>query len=586
MLIVGFKAGGHDPSVVFFQDGKVVFAAEEERFTRNKFSRGSIPLKSFYAGLHHLGITSSEVDYWAVHHANPLIVAYRTILPFLLKPPRNFLEFRFVAIQTHWVIRRFLFGWFRGDLPYQKFFSEIKVKKPKIFFVEHHIAHGLSASLFCGLDTGISISMDGKGDGVSIMTAKFANHDASILNSKFFKVMKRYDPRYSLGLGYSELTKYLGFAPNDAEYKVMGLASYGKHIYNMSAIFGFEKNLPRRKVTSYIFWYKKSDDIKKFFNKPPRTPESDLDSIHMNIAASLQNKLEESVLEFSKTQLSQSNTSNLVLSGGVALNVKMNMILRDKLKLNNLFIQPVSSDAGLALGACGFVYKKLTGKTPQPLTSLHLGPSVVNFEPPDNFATKKLKYVKYPNYEALVEDLAIQIASGAVVAWMQGRMEFGPRALGARSILADPRLRSNQDRVNAKIKFRESFRPFCPSMLKSEFLNYVEVGTNWQVSKSLKFMIEAFSANSKALQEIPAVIHVDGTMRPQVIDETEKNESITPYLMLLHAFKKKTGIGVLLNTSLNRRGEPIACYPKEGLDIFLHTDLDLLVIDKYIISKI
>ena len=587
MVIVGFKAGWHDPSVVFLVNGNVAFAAEEERFTRVKHAGGSLPINSFKAGLSYLGISISDINYWSIHHAHPLLLMVRTIFPNLAKPPRNLLELRFSVIQVRDIIRFFI-SWLKGNLPYQLFFKELSIKKPNKFFVEHHIGHGLSSTLFCKIEKGISLSMDGQGDGTSIMVSKFNNTKSNILFRKktsYFKVMKRYDPRYSLGFGYTEFTKYLGFEPNDAEYKVMGLASYGKPQHDMLSIFGFENGVPKRKVSSYIYWSKKSKDLNLFFRREPRAPESEWDQTYADIAASVQTELESTVLKFSRKELSRFKESNLVFSGGVALNVKMNKVVRENLNLKNFFVQPVSSDAGLALGGAAHVYRKVTGKLPEHLNSLHLGPDVKDFELPSISENEKLSVTTYTNYEELCDWLAHKIASGAVVAWMQGRMEFGPRALGARSILADPRLEVNKDRVNAKIKFRELFRPFCPSMLKSDFIKYIEPNTNWQASKSLNFMVEAFQASSKAKDEIPAVIHIDGSMRPQVLEENENNLSIAPYLTLLKAFKKQTGIGVLLNTSLNRRGEPIACYPAEGYDIFLNTDLDILVIDKNIIQK-
>lgn len=338
-------------------------------------------------------------------------------------------------------------------------------------------------------------------------------------------------------------------------------------------------------MASYLYWKPQSTHLADFLGIEKRTPESDWSQVHANLASSVQFELEQSMLSFSHLQLIKEQKVDLVLSGGVALNVKMNMILREKLNLNSFFVQPVSSDAGLALGCAGYMHKRLTGLNPKPMTSLHLGPDITEYSLEPINLNKKVTIEKFQNWEDLCEIVAKEISSGAVIAWMQGRMEFGPRSLGARSIIADPRKLENKDHVNSKIKFRELFRPFCPSMLKSDFINYVEEGSKWEFSKSLPFMIEAFRVNEKARAEIPAVVHVDNTIRPQVLDEASYYLSEQPYVMLLKAFKKITGIGVLLNTSLNRRGEPIACEPLEGLEILLKTDLDFLVIGRSIIRK-
>jgi carbamoyltransferase len=597
VIIVGLKSGGHDPSIAILKDGELVFAAEEERFTRKKHAHGQIPINALKSGLKSINVPAELVNYWVIHHAHPLKLIYRTAVPYLMKPPKNILELRFAVIQIRDEINYF-WSWYNKKTPVQKLFQELGLKNPNIIFLEHHVAHSLSATLFQDVSEGLSISLDGMGDGSSLMVGTFSNKISQtsklqkiILCSqqynfkKFFQIRMRFDPRFSLGLAYSEFTKFLGFEPNDAEYKVMGLASYGVPKYNLKKVFGFDKGIPKRKLASYVYWKPKSTSLADFLGIEKRTPESDWSQEHANLASSVQFELEQSMLSFSHQQLNKQQKVNLVLSGGVALNVKMNMNLREKLNLNSFFVQPVSSDAGLALGCAGYMYKKLTGLNPKPLKSLHLGPDITAYSLAPIELNQKVTIEKFQNWEDLCKIVAKEISSGAVVAWMQGRMEFGPRSLGARSILADPRKLENRDHVNSKIKFREMFRPFCPSMLKSDFIKYVEEGSKWELSNSLPFMIEAFRVNDKATAEIPAVVHIDKTIRPQILDESSDYLSEQPYLMLLKAFKNITGIGVLLNTSLNRRGEPIACKPLEGLEIFLDTHLDLLVIGKNIIRK-
>jgi len=261
------------------------------------------------------------------------------------------------------------------------------------------------------------------------------------------------------------------------------------------------------------------------------------------------------------------------------------MVIREQApNLENFFVQPVSSDAGLALGCAAFGFYNLTGRFPSPMKSLHLGPHIDDFQLDEKLVTS-FDSENFTDFNQLAKVVASEIASGSIVGWMQGGMELGPRSLGARSILADPRKIENRDRVNEKIKFRELFRPFCPSMLKSDFLKYVEEDSKWEISKSLQFMIEAFRVNQLAVDEIPAVVHVHKTIRPQILDESMNVESEKPFLLLLQEFKSITGIGVLLNTSLNRRGEPIACSPTDGLKIFEGTDLDMMVVGTRIFRK-
>jgi carbamoyltransferase len=387
-------------------------------------------------------------------------------------------------------------------------------------------------------------------------------------------------------LAYTGFTKYLGFEPNDSEYKVMGLASYGIPNLDINKIFGFKNGKPKRKVMAYVYNWRKSTHLFDLFGEPARDNNSQVTEFHENLAASAQLKLEQSALDFSLKALKKYKENSLVLSGGVALNVKMNMVLRDKLPLNKFFVQPVSSDAGLALGCVGYVYKYLTNRQPAKLDSLYLGPDISEYSLDFLKLNTKISVQNYDNISDCIDQVALYISRGAVIAWMQGRMEFGPRALGARSILADPRNEKNRDHVNSKIKFRELFRPFCPSMLKTDFQKYISTDSKYDISQSLPFMIEAFKVNDLAKLEIPAVVHVDNTIRPQVLDEDLPINFNNPYFLLLQKFKKITSIGVILNASLNRRGEPIASSPSEGLDILVNTDLDYLVIGKTIIEKI
>jgi carbamoyltransferase len=589
------KAGGHDPAMAVMVDGRIVAAAEEERFIRKKHAQGSIPINAIKFGLKYANKTVDEVDLWVVSHAKPHLVVFRTIWPYLKSWPRNHAELRYAAIQ----IRNVLYFWrnYRnGILPFQKLFDALGVANPKVDFLEHHQAHNLSASMYSSISRGLAVSLDGKGDGTSLMVCQFSNSEKlrgklirnlyhTYLGSKLL-IIKRFDPRYSLGLAYTSFTKYLGFEPNDAEYKVMGLASYGNSTIKIRRIFGYDNSgRPTRKIAPYTYNWRRSRHFETYFQQKAREPESAIGEFHKNLAASVQKELEQSSLAFISRHLKKSKEKSLVLSGGVCLNVKMNMTVRERVPfLEEFFVQPVSSDAGLALGCVAYGYQKLTGKFPEPMSTLHLGPHINDFDVKLDLISNFF-YDEFENYDQLCKVISQEIASGNVVGWMQGNMELGPRSLGARSILADPRKVENRDRVNEKIKFRELFRPFCPSMLKYDFLKYVDEKSNWKISRSLPYMIEAFRVNELAVKEIPAVVHVDNTIRPQVLEENKNNPSEAPFVTLLQEFRKLTGIGVLLNTSLNRRGEPIACSPNDGLNIFKGTDLDLMVIGNRVFRK-
>lgn len=575
-VYVSFKSGGHDPSMAILIDGKIVAAAEEERFVRKKHARGHLPINAINWGLKKFGLKPSDVDCWIVTHVHPLVMPFVWIRAYLVPRPKNLTEIRYCLIRLkHTII--FVKRFFLRSLPYQLLLKELGIKHAKVKFLEHHLAHSYSSFLFSPFLTTLSISIDGKGDETSILIGEVKSPGGEI------KPLKRFDARFSLGLAFASLTKFLGFEPNDGEYKVMGLAPYGKPVIDLSPIFGIsrEGNVTRS-FLPFIFNWKNSRHLQKFLGVEERTPESEIEPFHADLAASAQSTLESSMLNFIRHLRAKYSSSNLCLSGGVALNVKMNKRIRDEVGLSGIYVQPVSSDSGLPLGGVAWEWYQNSKSKPEPLNSLHLGPDIEEFDIID--AIESYGY-RFEVLDKVVNQTATLLSEGAIIGWMQGRMELGPRALGARSILADPRTIQNRDMVNEKIKFREMFRPFCPSMLEEDFVRYCRTPKDAPNSLGKPFMIETFETTPEAAREIPAVVHIDYTTRPQVLGNTNWEASEFKYYSLLRSFKNITGVGVLLNTSFNRRGEPIACSPKDGLEIFRNTALDYLVIGNFLVHR-
>ena len=454
--------------------------------------------------------------------------------------------------------------------PYQQIFKIIGGSRRKVYSFDHHSCHASSAYYGSGFDDAAVLCMDGKGEATSI--SMWHGKDGKL------RLLKRYGIFDSLGYLYGSITDFLGLRINDGEYKVMGLAPYGKPVYQMDDVISVDDrgvNINTR-YSLYPLSIRNLETrfpsiTKEYREDAPPQPNTD-------IASTLQDRLEKSALWYVKELLSlvishsSPDIQNLCLAGGVALNVKMNKIIWESGLVKNLWVQPAAGDMGNVLGAGWLLYAKKTGRRPEPLQHLYLGPEYGKEEIEIAFEKSGLQYRKSDD---VARETAELLSQGKIIAWFQGRMEFGPRALGSRSVLADPRTAAMKDTINAKVKFREPFRPFCPSFLEGHGPKIMEKYT------PSPFMVMSFSVKQEWQEKIPAVVHVDNTVRPQ-----EVFASTNPiYARMIRNFYEKTGVPVVLNTSLNVKGEPIVNTPEEAIAFFKKTDVDFLAIGNYLVEK-
>lgn len=562
MIILAYK-DGHDPAACLLRDGRIIAACEEERFMRKKHAPSVFPEKSIRFCLEQAGVNEGDVDHVVYARLKPFPTALRVLLYYFIHPPSSWLQARYTVshlmVQLRGIARALL-----GRAGYQKI-REIFPNLPrKIHSFEHHLCHAASAYYYSELQDSLIVTWDGKGEATSVMVAK-GEGDA-------IRIISRRGVFSSLGLLYSAATKYLGFTPNDGEYKVMGLAPYGKPVVDFSHILRPDKDRGFWANPDFVVYPTAVESFVKSFGPRRRSEEPVLEK-HKNFAASLQLALENAGLSFVKAELRRNPSRNLCLAGGVALNVKLTRRIWDSGMVNGLFVQPAAGDDGLVLGAAALLYSRLTGSRVEKLRDLYFGPE---YSATEALAAIEDAHLKYTVEKNTVVSTAGLLANGKVVGWFQGRMEFGPRALGNRSVLAHPGKQETKELVNEKIKFRESFRPFCPSILAEHAPEYLK---NFQ---SAPYMIMSFATKEEKVNgKIPAVVHVDGTVRPQSV-ERDFNPR---YYDLLRAFFQITGLPAVLNTSMNIRGEPIVCSPQDAVNFFLKTNVDALVIGDFLIRR-
>jgi carbamoyltransferase len=573
MIILGIAGTvSHDPAAALFIDGKLIAAAEEERFLRDKHAKNKFPLEAVKFCLRHAGISIHDVDAFSLSFA-----------PIGLKSPA-----RWHYAKRYWYAPdRAIMAILNGNRHYKrnmKKMSEMLIalgadpQKVKIIPVEHHLAHASSAYHLSGFTEKTAIlGIDGKGE----YATTFIGYGE---NGKITKIKEFYDPD-SLGGLYGALTQYLGFEMLDGEFKVMGMAPYGNpKRFDFSRLISH--NGKTFKVnTDYVNTvglrrYKQNGESYYFSQKlidwlGPKREGDEIDDPYIDYAASIQALLEEVVLQLVDTYLKPilQETGKLCFAGGVALNVKLNQRIMQLPYVKELFVQPASGDAGTALGAATYV-AAAAGEKIHPMEHAYLGPQYTN----DDCIAACLKHPEKPKYTVLSntpEKAAELLAAGHPLAWFQGRMEFGPRALGNRSILGDPSSAGIAERINAQIKYRERWRPFCPSMLDTVAEDLL------QSKHPAPYMTFTFDVAEHWKTRVPEVVHEDGTARAQVV--TEKTNP--RYYALLKALEAKNGNGVVLNTSLNRRGEPMVCSPTDALNMFYGSDLPYLIMEDIMIEK-
>ena len=592
-VILGLSAFYHDSAAALVVDGMIVAAAQEERFTRKKHDAG-FPENAVRYVLSEAGLTLGEIDHVAFFE-KPFLKFERLLETYVTNAPRGLRSFR-SAMPV----------WIRGKLFQRRLLArslkavDSSFRGPSsILFSEHHYSHAASAFFPSPFDEAVVLTLDGVGEWATTTVALGRGNSCEIVKEIHFP--------HSLGLLYSAFTYYMGFKVNSGEYKVMGLAPYGEAVYKDLIL---DKLIDLRPDGSFrldqrYFDYATglrmtNDRFADLFGRPARKPESDLlEQFHMDVAASLQAVTEEVVLTITRALAVEHNIPNLCLAGGVALNCVANgKILRDG-AFPGLWIQPAAGDAGGAIGAALAVYHRELGAPrivtgTDAMSGAFLGPAFDDDEIASDLRSCGAVFETVEEDEML-SFTADALAAGKAVGWFQGRMEFGPRALGGRSILADPRSASMQRTLNLKIKFRESFRPFAPSVLVEDAKEYfgLEVQSPYMllvadVNEDLRCSDTTGQGGLFGIQKlnmarstIPAVTHVDYSARIQTVHASTNYR----YQALLTEFRNRTGCSVLVNTSFNVRGEPIVCSPTDAFRCFMGTELDSLVIGRSILRK-
>lgn len=555
MNIIGISSHYHDSACCLIIDGKLVSAVEEERLSRLKHDN-RVPINAFNYCLKENNLTITDIDCIAFYE-NPYKKLNRQLWSaFSDISSKKRLNETILKLDPTKVMRDI-----RDVLGYGR---EIK-------FYDHHQSHAASSYFFSDFEESAFMTVDGVGEWA---TASFGFASADSI-----KISHSINYPNSVGLLYSTITSFLGFKVNDAEYKVMGLAPYGDPVYHELMLKLLECcSLKNFSLNHEFFDFSNpnrmyTEKLVELFGFEPRTPESKLEKKHFDLARSLQTLLEEILLGFVQDLYKLHPSKNLCMAGGVALNCVANGRIKREGPFENLFVQPAAGDSGAALGAAALAYSELSGKKyNQKLINVYLGPSYSNDDIAELLKGTPIKY-KTDNTKDMIMTSVERLSSGKVIGWFQGRLEFGPRALGSRSILADPRGPDMRDRINALVKKRESFRPFAPSVL------FEKVCEHFDLDHESPYMLETCNVCSPL--DLPAITHVDNSARVQTV--TKKCNGL--YYTLIKEFEAKTGCPLLLNTSFNLRSEPIVCDPLDAIVCFIRSKLDVLVLGDFLIDR-
>jgi carbamoyltransferase len=592
MLVLGISAFYHDSAVALIDDGEIIAAAQEERFSRIKHD-ASFPNLALDEVLKFQKLTFSDIDY-VVFYDKPLLKFERILETYLSDFPKGFKSFS-MSIPI----------WLREKLFLKNFLLKELKKRNKefrsnqILFSEHHMSHAASAFYPSPFNDAMILTLDGVGE--------WATGTIAIGKGNNLEIIKEMHFPHSLGLLYSAFTYFIGFRVNSGEYKVMGLAPYGKPIYE-DLIFENLIDLKEDgsfKLNQKYFNYSSgltmtNNKFSKLFGKSVRKPDTeDLEQFHMDMAASIQSVTEKIILKITKNISQEYKINNLCMAGGVALNCVANGKILRSGDFENIWIQPAAGDAGGAIGAAlAFWFKERKNLRKNNLNDSmngsYLGPSYSDKDIEEELKKYGANYKKY-TFDEVINNTAEYISKNKAIGWFQGRMEFGPRALGNRSILGNATSPETQKTLNLKVKYRESFRPFAPSVIEEECSEWFELNSSSpymllvdEVKKENQ--IHAISKNENlfgidqlnlARSNIPAVTHIDMSARIQTV--SSKTNPL--YHKLLSAIKSKTGCPVVVNTSFNVRGEPIVASPKDAFMCFMGTELDYLVIGNFILDK-
>lgn len=594
-VILGISAFFHDSAAALVIDGKIIAAAQEERFSRVK-NDASFPSNAIEYVLQEAGIRPQEVTY-ITFYEKPLLKFERLLETYHAFAPSGLKSF--LKAMPVWMKEKIFFR--------RMINSELKklgFPQSKLFFPEHHLSHAASAFYPSPFQESAILTIDGVGEWANMTIGYGDGNKISFLKEQHFP--------HSLGLFYSAITYYLGFKVNSGEYKVMGLAAYGdaeaertkdfttkilKNIVDIREDGSFLLNMEYFRFATHLTMTN-DGKWKELFNLSRREKEGELKQIHANLAFAAQKVLEKIVLKLSKTALKLTGSKKLVLAGGVALNGVVNGKILELEGLNHIWIQPAAGDSGGALGAALATWHILLDKgrekiTGEAMQGSYLGPGYSNEHIASMISQYRELDFEYLEEISLLNETANAIEKGLIVGWFQGRMEFGPRALGNRSILGDARNSEMQRKINQKIKFRESFRPFAPSVLQENVSEYFHLDTASPymllVREVKNIDKKETSMGAKSFMErldeirsnIPAVTHIDYTARIQTVSE----RSNLRYWKLLQQLKKRTGDGIVINTSFNVKDEPIVCSPRDAIECFLKTEMDMLVLENFIAYK-
>ncbi len=584
MFVLGISAFYHDSAAALIQDGKIIAAASEERFTRIK-NDNSFPAQSIAYCLSEASITIDQLDHIVFFEDTHLKFdrISRTYIAYL---PKSLLAFL-----------RAMGSWLTAKLSLEEAIRKHLKFNGELLFTPHHISHAASAFYPSPLEEAAILCIDGVGEWTTTSIGKGEGSQIQMLKEITYP--------HSLGMLYSAFTQFAGFKVNADEYKLMGLAPYGRPIYKqkiLDHLIDIKEDGSYKLNLKYFDYHHGLSTINKNFEKlfgfSRRVPETEIRAIDQDLAASIQSVFNDIIVKLATSAKQMTNSDNLVLAGGVALNCVANGFLASKKIFKKIWVQPAAGDAGGALGAALYAYfqilgnKRVTGVPDQGAS--HLGPEFSDKEIEHNLKLYGIQYSEFTDRKVLNEKIAEYLVDEKVIGLFQGRMEFGPRALGARSIIGDPRSEKMQRTMNLMIKYRENFRPFAPAVLKEHAHElfemdyhspYMQFVVPIRKDKQAKFK----EAQSDGLQERlyqrrsdwPAITHVDYSARVQTVDPNEN----PLFYDVIDAFYQKTGCPSVINTSFNIRGEPIVCTPLDALRCFFSNEMDVLVLDQFIITK-
>ncbi len=597
-IILGISAYYHDSAAALLIDGDIFAAAHEERFTRKK-QDPSFPINACRFVLDYAGITLDDVTAVAFYD-KPYIKFERLLETYHAFAPKGLTSFN-SAIPVWIKEKLFMKDMLREEL------AKLGGRIPKLYFPEHHLSHAASAFYPSPFEDAAIVTLDGVGEWGTLTICHGKGNKITVL--------KELDFPHSIGLFYTAFTYYCGFKVNSGEYKLMGLAPYGnKHAEETKEIKRkiLENMIDLREDGSFLlnmdyFDYatglSMTNDAKweKLFGFPRRKSESELNQHYMNMAYAIQEITEEMVLKLAETAKELTKSENIVLAGGVALNCVANgKLLRTKM-FKGLWVQPASGDAGGSLGAAmavhyiSFGHERTNIEKRDSMKGAYLGPEFSDRDIENVARRYGAKYKKFNDFSELCDKAADLLNNDTVIGWFQGRMEFGPRALGNRSILGDPRCPEMQKKLNLKIKYREGFRPFAPSVLEEDISTFFDIDT---ASPYMLLVAPVLESRRTKLPEkyeelplyerlyflrsdVPSITHIDFSARIQSVSR----ETNPKYWQLINTFKQKTGYGIVVNTSFNVRGEPIVCSPDDAYRCFMRTEMDYLVMGNYLFDK-